>query len=339
MADRSSRLVTVGLIGAGRLGARHARTLATRVPDARLAVVADSDGARARVVADELPGVAWSGDPAIVLGDPGIAAVVIVTPTDTHAALIEAAAAAGKDIFCEKPIALDLATTDRALAAVRAAGVRLQIGFQRRFDPDFARVRALVRAGELGRPALLRTTLRDPRPPAPAYLATSGGIFVDMGIHDFDAARFVLDSEVVEVFAMATVATGEPFSRLDDADTAIACLRFANGALGQVDLSRQSVYGYDVRLEVLGTTATARIEEQRATQVSRLGAAGVTRDYIADFPERFADAYAAELAHFVAGVASRAEPGCTGEDGRQALVIALAATESWRTGRPVRLTT
>lgn len=327
--------VTVGLIGAGRLGARHARILATRVPGSRLAVVADADGERARAVTDDLPGVDWSDDPAAVLGDPSIAAVVIVTPTATHADLIAAAAAAGKDIFCEKPIALDLPATDRALAAVRAAGVRLQIGFQRRFDPDFARVRELVRSGALGRPALLRATLRDPRPPTPAYLATSGGIFVDMGIHDFDAARFVLGSEVVEVYASGTVVTGEPFTSLGDADTAVACLRFASGALGVIDLSRQSVYGYDVRLEVLGTAATARIEEAPAGHLSRLSAEGVARDYVADFPERFAAAYAAELEHFVAGVASRAEPGCTGEDGRQALAIALAATESWRTGQPV----
>jgi inositol 2-dehydrogenase len=330
--------VPVALIGAGRLGARHARTLATQVPEAELTVVADSVAATARAVAETLPGVAWSADPLAVIGDPAIPAVVLVTPTDTHAPLIEAAAAAGKDIFCEKPIALDLATTDRALAAVRMAGVRFQIGFQRRFDPDYQRVARLVRSGELGTPALLRATLRDITPPSAAYLATSGGIFVDMGVHDFDAARFVLGSEIVEVYAMGAVRTGPPFADLNDADTATVALRFASGALGQIDLSRQAVYGYDVRLEVLGTVATARVDEQRASQVSLLTSAGRTHDVIPDFPERFAHAYANELAHFVAGVTTRAAPACTGEDGRRALEVALAATESWRTNRPVRLT-
>jgi myo-inositol 2-dehydrogenase/D-chiro-inositol 1-dehydrogenase len=327
--------IPVALVGAGRLGARHARTLVSHVPEAELRVVADARPATAEALAATLPGVVWSGDPAAVLADPAIRVVVIVTPTDTHAALIEAAAAAGKDIFCEKPVTLDVASTERALAAARAAGVRLQIGFQRRFDPDYQRVRDLVRRGDLGTPALLRATLRDVVPPAAAYLASSGGIFVDMGVHDFDAARFVLGSEVVEVYAMAAARLGEPFVGLDDADTATVSLRFANGALGQIDLSRQAVYGYDVRLEVLGTRATARIEEQRASQVSLLTEAGRTHDVIPDFPERFAAAYANELAHFVAGVTTRAEPACTGEDGRRALLIALAATESWRANRPV----
>lgn len=329
--------VPVAVIGAGRLGARHARTLVSHVPEAEVCLIADARPEVASALAATLPGAAWSSDPSVAIGDPAVRAVVIVTPTDTHADLIAAAAAAGKDIFCEKPVTLDLASTDRALAAARAAGVRLQIGFQRRYDADYIRVRDLVQAGARGRPALLRATLRDVVPPTAAYLASSGGIFVDMGVHDFDAARFILGSEVTEVFAMGTVATGEPFAGLNDADTATVALRFANGALGQIDLSRQAIYGYDVRLEVLGTVATARIDEQRASQVSVLVAAGRTHDIIPDFPERFARAYANELAAFVRGVVTREPPACTGEDGRWALAIALAATESWRTSRPVRL--
>lgn len=331
------RQVTVGLIGAGRLGARHARTLATQVPQARLAVIADINAATAQGLAAELTNTAWSNDPSTVLADPAIEAVVIVTPTSTHAELVTAAAAAGKDIFCEKPITLDLPSTDAVLAAVARAGVRFQIGFQRRYDADYQRLRQLVAAGTLGTPALLRATLRDTVPPPGNYLPTSGGIFVDMGVHDFDAARFVLQSEVVEVYSMASIRLGEPFTSANDADTATVSIRFANGALGQLDLSRQTIYGYDIRLEVLGTQATARIDEQRASQVSLLNQAGWTHDYVASFPERFAAAYTAELAHFVAGVVSRETPLCIGADGRKALEIALAATESWRTGRPVQL--
>ncbi|UCF09958.1 MAG: Gfo/Idh/MocA family oxidoreductase, partial [Candidatus Bipolaricaulota bacterium] len=192
------------------------------------------------------------GEPDPILGSDRVDAVFICTSTDTHAQLIEAAAAAGKHIFCEKPIALDLPSIDRALAAVEAAGVKLQIGFNRRFDPNFREARERVAAGDIGTPNLLRITSRDPAPPPISYIESSGGIFLDMTIHDFDMARYIMRDEVHELFAQGAARIDPRIGEAGDVDTATVALRFASGALGIIENSRQATYGYDQRLEVLG---------------------------------------------------------------------------------------
>jgi myo-inositol 2-dehydrogenase / D-chiro-inositol 1-dehydrogenase len=323
------RPLGVALLGAGRLGATHARTLAG-LPEAALVVVADPEPG-ARSVADAC-GARFVDDPQAAIADPGVEAVVIATPTGTHAALIEAAARAGKAIFCEKPIALDVGATERALAAAGKAGVPLQIGFQRRYDPGFAEARRAIAAGELGRLHLLRAVSHDPYPPPPHFIAASGGQFVDMTIHDLDVARFLTGTEVEAVSAVGARLgpRAAEFTAANDWDTTVLTLRFAGGALGSIVNSRQSGYGYDIHAEVLGERGALRIGYERHTPVTRYDRTGVHHDYVPYFPERFGQAYALELRAFVAGVRAGTPLTPAGADGLAAIRLALAATESAR---------
>jgi inositol 2-dehydrogenase len=328
----------VALLGAGRLGAAHARTLAS-LPEVHLVVVADPApaarelGARfgARAVADAREAIL----------DPAVEAVVIVTPTGAHAAQIETAARARKAIFCEKPIALDAPSTERALAVVQECGVPLQIGFQRRFDSGFAEAHRRIAAGEIGRVHLLRSVSYDPYPPPPHYIPTCGGQFVDMTIHDLDVARFVTGSEVESVSAVGTALGPQAgaFRAADDWDTTVLSLRFESGALGSIVNSRQSGYGYDIHTEVLGDHGGLKVGYERHTPITRYDQGGAHHDYVPYFPERFAQAYAAELQAFVGAVRGGKPVTPTGHDGLMALRIALAATESAHHGgvwTPVR---
>jgi myo-inositol 2-dehydrogenase/D-chiro-inositol 1-dehydrogenase len=319
----------VALIGAGRLGAWHARNLAA-LPEAQLVVIADPR-----------PEVAELGQRygARVVPEPegaidGVDAVVVVSPTATHAGVIELAARAGKAILCEKPVALDVAGTERALAAVRRYGVPLQIGFQRRYDAGYAEARRRIADGEIGAIHLFRAVSHDPYPPTPAYIAGCGGQFVDMAIHDLDLARFLTGSAIVSVSAMG-VALGpqaSDFADADDWDTTVLNLRFASGALGSIVNSRQSGYGYDVHTDVLGAGGALKVGYERHTPLTRYGPTGAHHDYVPYFPERFAAAYAAELAAFVRAVVAGEPVTPTGEDGLAALQAALAATASARQG-------
>ncbi|HLV80583.1 MAG TPA: inositol 2-dehydrogenase, partial [Chthonomonadaceae bacterium] len=247
-----TRPIRVGVIGAGRIGKIHAENLARRVPGATVAAIADVNLPAAQETAAALQIPAAVADYTTLLKDPDVDAVAICSPSDTHARLIVEAAQAGKHIFCEKPIDYDLDRIDAALEAVSQAGVKLQIGFNRRFDANFAGVREMVAAGKIGAPHLLRITSRDPEPPPLTYSRVSGGIFLDMTIHDFDMARFLVGSEVVEVSTAGAVLIDPRFAEADDLDTAIVTLTFANGALGAIDNSRRAVYGYDQRVEVFG---------------------------------------------------------------------------------------
>ncbi|MBC7316302.1 MAG: inositol 2-dehydrogenase, partial [Chloroflexi bacterium] len=299
--------------------------------------VADVVLSAAEQVAGEY-GIAAYDDPRRLLEDPSVEAVVICTSTDTHAALIEAAAQAGKHIFCEKPIALDLAAIDRALAAVKATGVKLQIGFNRRFDANFQRARQAVAGGEIGQPHLLRITSRDPQPPPIPYIKVSGGIFLDMTIHDFDMARFLMGAEVEEIFAQGAVLVDPAIGEAGDVDTAIVTLRFANGALGTIDNSRRAVYGYDQRVEVFGSRgmiAVANETPHRATLSDATGVHGPLPEVF--FIERYAAAYIAEMRAFVESVLEDKTPPVTGEDGRIPVVMGYAAWKSLRERRPVAL--
>jgi myo-inositol 2-dehydrogenase/D-chiro-inositol 1-dehydrogenase len=328
----------VALLGAGRLGAAHARTLAS-LPEVHLAVVADPAPA-ARELGGRFGARAVSDAREAIL-DPEVEAVVIVTPTGAHAVQIEAAARAKKAIFCEKPIALDAPSTERALAVVKECGVPLQIGFQRRFDPGFAEAHRRIVAGEIGRIHLLRSVSFDPYPPPPHYIPTCGGQFVDMTIHDLDVARFVTGSEVESVSAVGTALGPQAgaFRAADDWDTTVLALRFESGALGSIVNSRQSGYGYDIHTEVLGDRGGLKVGYERHTPITRYDQAGAHHDYVPYFPERFAQAYTAELQAFVEAVRGGKPVSPTGHDGLMALRIALAATESARHGgvwTPVR---
>ena len=331
------RRLTVALLGAGRLGAGHARILAG-LPSVRLAVIADP---RPEVAAlGERLGARVVAEPERAIEEDEVEAVVVVTPTATHAPLIMAAARAGKAILCEKPVALDVAGTAAALAAVRAAGVPLQIGFQRRYDPGYAEARRRIAAGELGAVHLFRAVSHDPYPPPAGYIAASGGQFLDMAIHDIDLARFLTGDEVVEVSALGAALgpASADFSAAGDWDTTVLNLRVSGGALGSIVNSRQSGYGYDIHTEVLGARGALKVGYERDVPLTRYDAAGAHHDYVPYFPQRFAAAYAAEIEAFVDAVRQGRPVTPDGEDGLAALKVAIAATASARAGgAPVRL--
>jgi len=330
--------INAGIIGAGRIGRAHAANLVYRLPEVNLVAIADVVAEAAEKLAGELGLPAAYQDPRRILDDPQIDAVLICSSTDTHARFIEEAAQAGKQIFCEKPIALDLAEIDHALAAVERAGVRLQIGFNRRFDPSFARVRQAVAAGEIGEPHLLRITSRDPAPPPLAYVQVSGGIFLDMTIHDFDMARFLMGREVEAVYAAGSVLVDPAIGQAGDVDTAVVTLHFAGGALGVIDNSRRAVYGYDQRVEVFGSGGVVSADNAYPNTVQIGDAQRVHRDLPLNFfMERYTESYVNELRAFVRCIMDDTPPPVSGLDGRLAVVMGYAARRSLVEGRPVRL--
>ena len=332
-------ILNVGLIGTGRIGRLHAEHLAFRIPEARLVAVADVNLEAAQQCATVLNVPHVFQDHRPIMDNPDIDAVVICSSTPTHAPLIEEASAAGKHIFCEKPIDFDLARIDRALQAVDAAGVKLMIGFNRRFDPNFKRVHDLVVEGAIGTPHVLKITSRDPAPPPIAYVKVSGGIFLDMTIHDFDMARYLTGSEVEEVYVAGGVLVDPAIGDAGDVDTAIITLRFANGVVGVIDNSRKAVYGYDQRVEVFGSGGVASADNDYPNTVVVGDAQRVSRDLPLNFfMERYTESYIAEMKTFVACVLEDRTPPVTGIDGRIPVVIGLAATRSCRENRPVRLT-
>ena len=329
----------IGVIGVGRIGRMHAELLARRVPGAAVTLVHDVVEDSARDVA-QLLGVTAAGDVDELLASDDVDAVAICSSTTTHADLIVAAAQAGKAIFCEKPVSLDLAEVDRALAAVDAAGVPFQIGFNRRFDPAHAAVAAAVAHGDVGEPQLVRISSRDPAPPPVAYIRQSGGIFLDMTIHDFDMARFVTGSEVVEVYARGAVRVDPEIGDAGDVDTAVVLLEHANGCLTTIDNSRQAVYGYDQRVEVFGSAGMAASENPLAHSAivrSEDGTRAATLPYF--YLERYVPSYLREWEAFVGAVSTGSTPPVTGPDARAPLVIGMAAWRSLREDRPIRVET
>jgi myo-inositol 2-dehydrogenase / D-chiro-inositol 1-dehydrogenase len=329
--------IGIGLIGAGRIGSTHARLLAGQVPGARLAAVNDTRPEAARAVAGEL-GARVEATTEELLAAADVDAVAICSSTDTHAGLIVAAAGAGKPTFCEKPVSLELAEMDRALAAVEEAGVPFQIGFNRRFDPAHASVRAAVSDGTVGIPHVLRISSRDPEPPPLPYVLVSGGIFLDMTIHDFDMARFVSGSEVVEVFARGAVRVDESFAEAGDVDTAVVTLTHEDGCLTLIDNSRQAVYGFDQRVEVFGSRGMAVSQNPPAhSGLVRTAAGTKAPQPRAFFLERYRDSYLRQWSAFVAALQQGEPPPVGVRDARAPLVIGLAARRSLDEGRPVRV--
>ncbi|MGA2570083.1 MAG: inositol 2-dehydrogenase [Terracidiphilus sp.] len=334
----SSKKLHFGIIGAGRIGKVHAETLAFRLPEAEIVSVADVSAEAAQALAARcgIPKVFASA--AEVIGDAGVDAVLICSPTGTHADLIVQAAKAGKHIFCEKPIAFSLAKIDEALAAVEKAGVKLQIGFNRRFDSNFARVRKAVESGEIGQPRLLQLISRDPAPPPISYIKSSGGIFLDMTIHDFDMARFLIGDEVEEIYTAAGVMVDPAIGEAGDVDTAMILLRFRNGVIGVIDNSRKAPYGYDQRAEILGSEGKIATENRYANQAVVSGGKAIYTDLPMNFfMDRYTESFALELAAFAEAVLAGKPTPVTGIDGRIPVVMALAARKSYDEHRPVKL--
>ena len=322
----------VGLIGAGRIGARHAETLiALAGVDALL--VADADPARARQVAGAV--AVGSVDELFAAG---IDAVAIAAPTPAHAPLIAAAAAAGVPAFCEKPVASDAVEIRAVLARVAAAGIPLQVGFQRRFDAGHVAVRDAVRSGQLGWLHTLRACTCDPAPPHPDFLPTSGGIFRDLSVHDFDAIRWVTGREVVRVHAAGANRGARFFADAGDVDTGAALLTLDDGTLAVCSATRYNGAGYDVRLEACGSAGTMVAGLDERAPLSPAPPTGWPRETpYATFAERFRDAYAAELAAFIQVAQGRMPSPCTGEEALAAQLVADAAELSRRQGRPVEM--
>jgi inositol 2-dehydrogenase len=318
------------------MGRFHAENLAGRVPAAELVRVVDEVEDTARALGDKL-GVEWSTCLEDLLDDSAIQAVVIATPTPVHADMIQRAAQAGKQIFCEKPVSFELDPTVQAIDAARSTGVRLQIGFHRRFDPDWRSAVERIKKGDLGDVYLFRTSLRDKRPPSIDYIRTSGGFFVDVTIHDFDTARWMV-GEIDEVTSFGSAVADPAIGELGDIDTALICLRFASGALGVIDNSRSAGYGYECSTEVMGSKATARISHHRRSHVQWLTPGQSARDWVEDFTERYPDAYRLELEDFLTGIIEDRPVAVTGEDALAAFVLCRAADDSFREGRTVKLT-
>jgi myo-inositol 2-dehydrogenase / D-chiro-inositol 1-dehydrogenase len=326
----------VGLVGAGRIGRLHADLLAQRVPGVALAAVHDPHVEAARDVGARHD-VPVAADAAELIDAAGVDAVAICSSTDSHAELIVRAARAGKAILCEKPVSLDLAEVDRALGAVDAAGVPFQIGFNRRFDPAHQSVRDAVAAGTIGEPHLVRISSRDPSPPPLAYVRTSGGIFLDMMIHDFDMARYVTGSEVVEVYARGSLRIEPGFAAAGDVDTALVTLVHEDGCLTAIDNSRQAVYGYDQRVEVFGSLGMAASGNPPGhTGVLTTADGSRTPALPTFFLDRYVPSYVRAWEGFAAAVATGEPTPVSGADARAPLVIGLAARRSLAEGRPVR---
>ncbi|HML15995.1 MAG TPA: inositol 2-dehydrogenase [Bryobacteraceae bacterium] len=328
----------VGLIGLGRMGRVYAANLAHRVPNAQLCAAADVRAEVAEAFAAQYGIPRWYRNHHDLIDDKDIDAVVIVTPTSTHHDLVIECAKAGKAIFCEKPISLSLADAGEMLEVVKKAGVFFQIGFQRRFDSGYVEAKKKIEAGIIGTPVVLTATSRDPYPPPLEFCDTkaSGGLIIDCGIHDFDLAQMYM-GPVKSVFSVGGALAYPEMKSVGDIDNAIINMAFESGNLGVVHLSRNSVFGYDIRAEIWGTKGSLQIGYFRQTPILVMTKEGITHDVVPYFMERFESAYLAQIQDFVAKVQSGGEPSITGGDAVSALRVSLAATASWRESRPVEV--
>ena len=328
-------MIEVALFGAGRIGKIHAANLAAQ-PGVQFKYVVDVNQEAAAALAARHGGSSATVEAA--LADPAIKAVVIASSTDTHADLILRSAAAGKAIFCEKPVDLTIDRARACAAAVKEAKVLCMLGFQRRYDPTFNAVKTRLDAGEIGTPELLVVTSRDPGPPPVSYIRVSGGIFKDMLIHDFDIFRWILDDEAVSVHATGSCLVDPAIGEAGDLDTAVVTIRTAQGRLCQINASRRAAYGYDQRFEVLGSKGMLQAGNHKPTEVTAYGTVNVSVDKPEDFfLERYRHAYAQEMAHFFDALSHGTPLRTTVHDGLKALELAEAATLSWREQRVVTL--
>ncbi len=332
-----NRKINLAVIGTGRMGSVHVRNIASLIPEANLVAICDIRLEVAQAVAEECGIVRVARDYHELLADEEIEAILIAASTNTHAFIMKDAARAGKHIFCEKPLALDLADIDDALAEVEKAGVKLQVGFNRRFDKSFQRVREIVASGELGRPCILRITNRDPNFPALEFMRVSGGMFLDMTIHDFDMARFQV-GEVEEVYALGGVLLEPALHEFGDIDTNIVTLKFTNGAVGAIDNSRKAVYGYDQRLEVFCANGTAMAENESESTIKMGDPDGFhSARPPFFFMQRYAPCYVEEVRQFIECMRDDLPTPTSGADGRAAVVLGYAAWKSYHENRPVKV--
>jgi len=319
------------------MGKVYAQTLAFSIAEVDLVALADPNEETARDAADRFGVKYWFTDYRRLLDQKEIQAVVIASSTSTHVEVIKAAAAQGKQIFSEKPLAMTLGGCDEAIDAARQAGVRLMVGFMRHFDPAYRMAKRKIEEGLIGKPVMFKSVGRDPKRTSLEFARRekSGGLILDMGIHDFDLARWLMGSEVERVSSEGGCLVYPELQTVGDIDNAVVNLRFANGALGNVDISRNAVYGYDIRTEVLGSEGGVMIGKDRQTDLLVLTRQGVSHDTVPYFMERFGEAYAAEIREFVACIAEDREPEVTGQDARAATAIGVAATRSFDEDRPV----
>jgi len=319
------------------MGSVHVRNIVRQIPEADLVALCDIRLEVAQALASEMGIARVVRDYHELLADPAVEAVLIAASTNAHDFIMKDAAAAGKHIFCEKPLALELEKIDSALAAVAKAGVKLQVGFNRRFDKNFQRVHQLVTSGELGQPSILRITSRDPGVAPMEYMRVSGGIFLDMTIHDFDMARFQV-GEIDEVFVNGSVLIEPKLNEFGDIDTCVVNLKFASGAVGAIDNSRKAVYGYDQRLEVFCANGMVMANNESENTIAMAKTDGFTTPRLPDFfMQRYALSYADEIRQFIEAVREDKPTPTNGRDGRQAVALGHAAWKSYRENRPVKL--
>lgn len=329
----------MGVVGVGTMGKRHAENIRRLIPEAKLIAVADADAARARQVADELEiEYSYSSVEALVERK-DIQAVAIVSPAKFHGAAIKACAAAGKEIFCEKPLTLTVEEADEVLAATQKAGVRLQPGHVRRYDPSHVRAKKRIEAGEIGDPVIFKSLARDPEPPPVSYMASgvNGMFFQDSGVHEFDLGRWMMNDEIAELHAYGAVLVFPEAAQYNDIDTALVNMKFFRGALGAVENYMQSAYGYDIRTEIVGSKGTIMLGYQQQIPEVVLTKSGRRTDVVDHFLVRFADGYLDEMRDFVRVILADREPQVDGFDGRQAVAAAAAAERSYREARPITL--
>ena len=330
--------LNIGIIGAGRIGKVHMQSITYNVPTAKVLGITDVFKDGLQELADKYGIEKVYDDYKEMLADKDIDAVLVCSSTDTHADISIEAAKAGKHVFCEKPVDLTPEKVKAVIDAVAEAGVKLQVGFNRRFDHNFAHVRSLINEGKVGNLELIKITSRDPEPPPAEYAAVSGGMFLDMTIHDFDMARFLAGSDVTEVYASATCLVDPAIGEAGDVDTAMINLKFENGALGVIDNSRRAAYGYDQRIEVFGSLGAAMASNDTPTNVTVMNSDGVTTDKpLYFFLERYMQSFRDEMVQFVDAVLNDKPTPTTGLDGLNSILVALAAKKSVKEGRPVKI--
>lgn len=324
----------IGVAGAGRIGKIHIENILQNFPNVEIVLVADpSDEGVAFVEGKNLP---FSREYNDIINNKEIEAVIICSPTDTHANFVELAAQSGKHVFCEKPLDLSLEQVQTTLRIVEKSGVKLMLGFNRRFDPNFLKIKSMVDSGQVGDPQILKITSRDPGPPPISYIHVSGGLFMDMAIHDFDMARYIMNKEVIEVYSKAAVLVDPAIGEAGDIDTALTTLTFEDGTMANIDNCRKAVYGYDQRLEVFGSAGMAKVDNNYPDNHQFFGAEGVQGSLPLNFfLERYTTSYLNEMDAFFKSVQNGAELPVTGKDALAAMKIALAALMSVKENRPV----
>lgn len=329
----------VGVIGAGRIGKIHIENLLHNIAEVKLKIVADIKlDNQLNQWASEIGVPYLTADVSEIFTDPEIDAIVIASSTDSHAEFIQKAAKAKKQIFCEKPIDTDLNRIKETLSIVKKANVRLMVGFNRRFDHNFKRIHDAIVSGQIGTPHIIKITSRDPSPPPIEYVKVSGGLFIDMTIHDWDMARYQAESEVEEVYAAGGVLIDPEIGKAGDIDTAAAILKFKNGTIGIIDNSRQAVYGYDQRVEVFGSKGCVLAENDTPNAVRIYTAENTSMDKIPFFfLERYMVSYASELQYFFNCLQNNQDPSPNGEDGLQDVLVAIAAKKSLEENRPIKI--